>query len=364
MVDDLSLEALELTEKMVEKETTKDDQEELENCIDFVEQYFDDEKLELRRYSEDGKPSLVVLLEDTYEPEVMLHGHIDVVEAEDDEMFNPEREGGWLYGRGTADMKGGVASLMIAMKRLAESENPASVGLMIVSDEEIGGFKGAKYLLEDEEYRPQFAVSAEPCQRQDKTEITLEQKGVFKVDVEAEGRPAHASKPWEGENAVRKLMASYREIEENLPDIRGDSWSTTVTLSKIEGGEATNTVAGKAGMHLDIRYTSMEDVDTVKSILESVEGVSYDVFDLAPKLATSRQNSYARKLRSAAETETGESEFNRKPEASDMRYFSERDIPAVVFGPVGQNIHGRDERLLVESLGSYIRTIEGFIEEL
>ncbi|MFB6216629.1 MAG: M20/M25/M40 family metallo-hydrolase, partial [Candidatus Aenigmatarchaeota archaeon] len=138
---EISQRVAELASELIKFQTTRHRPDEIEKCLEFIEGYFD-EGFAVRRFEKNGKPSLVISLEKIREPKILLHSHIDVVEAEED-MFLPQIEDGCLYGRGSADMKAGVACLMKAMKDLRELEDQPSVALMITSDEERGGFNGA-----------------------------------------------------------------------------------------------------------------------------------------------------------------------------------------------------------------------------
>ena len=245
---DLKNELRELTQNLVKFETTESREEELSSCLEFIEDYFPS-NFTVQHFAKEGKTSLLISPNNNYalEPEILLHGHIDVVEAESNEMFKPRAESGKLYGRGTADMKAGVAVLMKLMKDL----EPDNCSLLITSDEEIGGFKGTGYLVNDVGLKPDFALSAEPCIPEKFPSIVNQHKGVFQVKLEAEGESCHASQPENGVNAIDKLLDNYRELKQVFAKKSVDS---TVNLGFIEGGESLNQVPSKAEMKLDIRY--------------------------------------------------------------------------------------------------------------
>ncbi|WEL23345.1 M20 family metallopeptidase [Candidatus Nanohalovita haloferacivicina] len=352
---------VELTKELIKYRSVKSNPEELDRTIEFIQNYFSGSEFITRRYEKDGKPSLVVLFEETHSPDIMLHGHIDVVEAED-RLFEPEESGDWLYGRGSADMKSGVAALMILMKKLGQRENQPSVGLMIVSDEEIGGFKGIKYLLEEEGYRPSFGLSAEP-RNTEVPEITTEQKGVFKIDVTSKGKGSHASQPWNGQNSAVKLLDAFKEITEELPESSKDKWTTTAALTTIKGGKAKNTVTPETDAHIDVRFTQEKDLKKIKDILAGND-IEYSVLDKAPKMQAPISNNYVKALKKACKEVEGECRTEKSPEASDMRYFSDKGVPAVVFGPTGYNLHAENEKLYKPSLSPYINIMERFIDKI
>jgi len=353
-------EILDLTEKLVGFKSTNDNLEEINKCLDFIENYFSQPEFEVTRHEKNDVPSLVVTFGQE-NPELMLHGHIDVIEASE-EMFETSIEDGKLYGRGTADMKAGVAALMTAMKDL-KKEKP-SVGLMIVSDEERGGFNGAGYLFE-EIYSPEFAISAEPNNIDGYLDIITDQKGILRIKISTRGLSAHGSRPWNGGNAIEKFMEKWSEIKGLFKDHeQGDNWTTTVNLGKIRAGDSTNKVPEKAEAWLDIRtandYPNEEVINDLKDI-EGLEIVSIKLDD--PILSTDQNNKFVKSLKNSAEKFEEECQISRKEPGSDMRFLTENGIPAVVFGPEGYNAHAPDEYATIESLGDYYDILMDFISE-
>ena len=352
-------EILELTEKLVEFQSTNDNLKEINNCLDFIEEYFSGPKFSVERYEKNNIPSMVVTFGEE-NPELMLHGHIDVIEAEK-EMFQTERKDGKLYGRGTGDMKAGVAALMQVMKDLKE-EQP-SIGLMIVSDEERGGFNGAGHLF-DEHYSPEFAVSAEPNNIDGYLDIITDQKGILQIKISTEGLSAHGSRPWNGENAMEKFMEKWPELKNLFSDHGdGENWVTTVNLGKIRAGESTNKVPEKAEAWIDIRTAREYPNDEVLEDIKNIEGLEVEESLNESMLSTDQDNEKVQALKASAEKFEDECQISRKEPGSDMRFLTEHGIPAVVFGPEGYNAHAPNEYAVIESLGDYYGIMMDFIEE-
>lgn len=345
-----------LTEDLIRFRTVKGDEKEFNKAFKYVKNYFKDTSLEISEYENEGVKSLVVKNDE--DPEIMLHGHLDVVDA-DQELFEPRKDDGKLYGRGSADMKGGLACLMKTIKQT----NHSSIGLMIVSDEEVGGFNGAKYLVENF-YSPEFVISAEPNNTAGYLNIINKQKGVVRAQISAEGKNAHGSRPWNGENAAEKLWENYSELKKKFSTVK-EEWGTTVNLGNFTSKGAVNVVPDYAEAGLDIRYTKEYTPKEIEEDMEQIEGLNFEINAVDPMLDTNPDNSFVQKLKSASEEAIGEKvEITRKEPASDVRHFSQKGIPGVVFGPEGYNVHEDGEYLVISSLEEYYNCIHVFITKI
>lgn len=352
-------EIVNLTKDMVEFQSTKDNKEAIRKNIEYIKNYFGSKEFDITTHSYEDMPSLVITFADNPDdPSLMVHGHIDVVEAKK-ELFKVREEDEKIYGRGTGDMKAGVACLMKAMENMKEDK--PDIGLMIVSDEEIGGFKGAKKLFE-EHYNPDFAISAEPNNLDGYMDIITNQKGILQLKIETEGKTAHGSRPWKGENAAEKLWEKYQEeIKPLFKDTdNGNKWETTCNLGKFNSGESTNKVPGKAEAYLDIRTTSSYPNREVIKDIENISGISVEVILDEPMLNTSRKNNHVNELQKTAKEIFKNCKLGRKEPGSDMRHLTRQNIPAVVFGPEGYNSHGPKEHSVTRSFEDYAMTIEKF----
>ncbi|MBC5792574.1 MAG: M20/M25/M40 family metallo-hydrolase [Nanohaloarchaea archaeon] len=349
-------EIIEVTQDLVEFKTVKGNDEEFEKAFEYVKNYFENQGLELFEHEENDHRTIVIATDEN--PDLMLHGHVDVVGAEDS-MFQPRTEEGKLYGRGSADMKLGLACLMKLMK---EIDHERSVGLMIVSDEEIGGFDGAGNIMENDVYTPEFAVSAEPESSGSWT-ITVEQKGVVRAIASSTGKNAHGSKPWKGENAAEMLFEKFQELKKNFEGSES-TWSSTVNLGSFESGETFNVVPDRAEARLDIRWTKDYPPEEIKKDAESIEGLEYEELTVDPMLYTEKDDEMVETLKSIVnETMKEKVSIGRWEAASDMRHFSDRGIPSVVFGPKGHNIHEDEEYADLSSVEKYYQTMERFAGE-
>lgn len=288
---------------------------------------------------------------------IILNGHLDVV-AGRAEQFVPRERDGRLYGRGAADMKGGVAALLAVMARLRRQPVPARVKLQLVADEETGGANGTGYLVETGE-TGDFVICAEPTN----LAIAVQAKGILQVDLTAVGRAAHGSRPWEGENAIIKAYRLLAQIN-SLPFLREQSPfydGPSLNVARIAGGEVYNKVPDRCQVSLDIRYLPEQDAAEIRRQIEAVAG-SVHVHAVGEPVCTSPADPYVRRLAAAAEAVTGRApSFVGQHGSADTRYFARLGIPAVEFGPAGGNWHGDEEYVTVVSLEQYIEILWEFL---
>ena len=165
-----------------------------------------------------GLPVLAATVGADEGPDVVLHGHLDVVPAAP-EQFEPRVDGDRLYGRGAYDMKGGLAAMMCAVRDLA-AQDGVRVHFVCVSDEESEEIddRGSDYLVERRATSGDFAITGEPTD----LHIGIQAKGVLALRIEVRGTAAHGSTPWLGDNAVLKAIDVFRAIE-SLPFARESS---------------------------------------------------------------------------------------------------------------------------------------------
>ncbi len=185
---------------------------------------------------------------------LLLQGHIDTVPAGQDWTRDPwraSREDGRIYGLGSNDTKGGVAAMICAFADLAKTRDfGGTLVFAATCDEETGG-EGLETL------RPHLppltgAVIAEPTTLR----VCTAQRGLMRIVVACHGRSAHASRPWQGSNAIELALAdiaALRAIE--APDVHPLLGRTTCTPTMIEGGVGSNVVPPLCRYTLDVRPT-------------------------------------------------------------------------------------------------------------
>ncbi|WP_298292208.1 acetylornithine deacetylase/succinyl-diaminopimelate desuccinylase family protein [uncultured Litoreibacter sp.] len=239
---------------------------------------------------------------------VHFNSHTDVVEVGQGwttDPFGAALIDGKIYGRGTCDMKGGLAASIIAVEAFVEAfpDYSGSIEISGTADEETGGYGGVAYLAEKGHYKHvDHVIIPEPLQ---KDRICLGHRGVWWAEIETHGEIAHGSMPFLGDCAVRHMGAVLAEMEESLypllaskrtdmPVVPEGAKQSTMNINSFHGGQAepepdftglpSACVPDRAKMIIDRRYL----------IEESEEEVRAEVVGLLDKLKEERPNfSYA-----------------------------------------------------------------------
>lgn len=157
-----------------------------------------------------------------------FHGHYDVVPASSPERFRPRIEGGDLFGRGTSDMKGGLAAMIHAVKAIASGgvDIDGRIGLTIVPDEETGGVLGSGYLA-DAGLLGRDGIGmllAEPTAGT----VWNANRGAISLRVTVKGKPAHVGLAHRGVNAFENALVVAGGLAELKVDVESRRTGYTV----------------------------------------------------------------------------------------------------------------------------------------
>ncbi|MCY7389716.1 MAG: M20 family metallopeptidase [Burkholderiales bacterium] len=193
-------------------------------------------------------------------PPICFTGHIDIVPLGmakwSKDPFTGETDGDRLFGRGSTDMKSGIAAFVVAAIKLAPFlKNSPGITLVLTASEEVG-CEGAKYLAEEKLLdRAGAIVVAEPTANYP----YIGHKGLMWVEIETKGKTAHGSMPEQGENAILKMNKVIAKLEhfdwkhECGIDCHHVMGKPTMNIATIHGGLNTNSVPDSAKLTVDIR---------------------------------------------------------------------------------------------------------------
>ncbi|GAA0117131.1 M20 family metallopeptidase [Clostridium senegalense] len=342
------------------KELIKIDSSTLEgtnNAIDFCKNLLLENDLIPEILENEGQKMLVCTIGKGAK-KIILNGHLDIVPFKKNQLAPYEKDGK-LYGRGSADMKSGLASMICAFIELKNENLSCKVELHLVTDEETGGDKCSKYLAE-KGFRGDFVICGEPTQ----IGIGVQAKGVLEINIDFFGKSAHGSRPWQGDNAIIKAYKSFEKILD-LPFSKEKSELydfPSINLAKISGGDVYNKVPDYCKMYLDIRFLPEQSAEEILNQIKSVVETEIHIHEINPPVTTKVDNMYVKALSKSIEkvTDNPVNIFGQHGSA-DTVYYSKYNIPAVEFGPSGANWHGDDEYVIIDSVYKYKDIIKDFI---
>ncbi len=307
---------------------------------------------------------------------IHFNAHYDVVPAggawRHGDPFSGVLERGWVYGRGAADMKGAIVSLLLALRALRATRTPprCNVEVSFTADEETDSALGSGWLVQHAGLHADYAVVMEGGEGR---AICCGHNGVLWFNVTVHGRAAHGSKPERGINALEKMSALVLALEDYkrlvarrifaTPD--GKTMHPTLNIGGVFAagpGVKINTVPASASFTLDRRVLPVEDHARAERELRlflaaaarkipqcriTVEKISENFACFARPAhsffkAMAGSVGHVRRTRPIFSVSTG---FN------DMHFFAQHlKIPTLGYGPGGANYHAMDERASVRDL--------------
>jgi len=335
-------------------------------------------------HNEDGrKANLWATIGPDDQPGIVLSGHTDVVPVEgqawSSDPFTLVRRDGKLYGRGTADMKGYIASALAAAPSILRANLPSAVHLAFTYDEETGCF-GVRELIKDLQeagIQPAACIVGEPTLMQP----IVSHKGTWRLRCCFRGREAHSAMPTHGVNAVEyaaRLVVFMRDVAGRFmrEEPRDDAFPvpfSTIQTTTIAGGTAQNIVPNQCELTVDLRTmpgTSFEalyaeirgfvaqldeqmkrESPETGCEVEFLAGVpAFVVHDTAPIVA------FARRL--ARTQGSGKVTFG-----TEAGLFTEAGIPTVIIGPGSiDDAHRPDEFVSLEQLAACDTFMQRLVE--
>jgi acetylornithine deacetylase/succinyl-diaminopimelate desuccinylase family protein len=282
-------------------------------------------------------------------PTLIFNGHIDVVAPGDGWQTDPFKGvviNDKIYGRGTSDMKAGIAAMMTAIESLVEAKVELQGDLVFtaVADEESLGPLGTKFLVE-QGLRGDMAIVGEPTNMQ----VETAERGVLWTEIITEGKSAHGGRPWLGINAIYKMnevINALRKLEQELgqkrhPLVR----SPTISVNVINGGNRINVVPDSCSILVDRRTIPGESIETaiaeINGILEKQRSedpsfkASLRIINCAEAFEISQEETIVQSLSKAIHLVTGQRpRLKGKDACTDAHILvTKAGIPTALFGP-------------------------------
>jgi len=307
---------------------------------------------------------------------IHFNAHYDVVPVSGTwrhgNPFSGAIEKGVIYGRGTADMKGSIASLLTALHALqATRTRPRmNVEVSFTADEETDSFLGARWVVDEAPIRPDYAIVMEGGER---NEVCCGHNGTLWLEVTVHGRAAHGSRPEDGVNALEKMAALVLELETYKKRIartkfvtpEGKTMRPTINVGGVFScgpGAKINTVPAQASFSIDRRVLAVENHAGAERGLRAflaaaarrIPGCRISVSKVSENYSCFTKPSHPFFKAMAASVKRvrgGPTVFNVSTGFNDIHYFAQHlKIPTLGYGPGGEDIHAVNERARIRDL--------------
>jgi len=268
-------------------------------AIDYLEPLFKESGFDTQRLiipvehaeGREGRVNLVCHRPEKGKPRLIFYGHIDVVPAEGWDAFKPRVEEGKVYGRGTADMKGGIVALLMAMESLKGKHFDFDTSVMITTDEEFSQASQIQYLrqyLEPVSGAYFFSLDSSFGY------VSIAGLGALQVDIKVRGKSVHSGLSHLGENAIEKatlLIQALLDLKHTVehrkssvathPDTKLNRMEARLNINMIKGGIKTNVIPDECLISVDRRLIPEENLDDARKelldTLSSVPGVTWQL---------------------------------------------------------------------------------------
>jgi succinyl-diaminopimelate desuccinylase len=312
--------------------------------------------------------------------------HYDVVPAGGTWRYGPfesKEQGGWLYGRGSSDMKGAIAAVCLAVRALrALNIRPRmNIEVSLTPDEETGGDLGAGYIVRQGYVTADYAIV---CEGGSGCQVGCGHNGVIWLEAAVEGKAAHASCPQDGVNAFEKMAALVMQLQAlktvfgrrafRAPN--GKKMHPTLNIGGVFAvgeGAKVNTVPASATFTMDRRVTPGEKLrEAERELRSAVRAAGRSIPKLRVSLSrllaidpchVDPDGEFPRDFAAAVRAvQGGRVGFSVSSGFTDMHFFAkDGGIPTIGYGPGGRNAHAIDEAVRVKDLVACAKVYAGFM---
>ena len=315
-------------------------------------------------------------------PLFVFLGHTDVVPtgplaAWDSPPFEPTIRDGKLYGRGAADMKGGVAAFVTAVERfLAQHpEHKGSIAILMTSDEEgiaTNGVVKVVDVLENRQEKIDWCLVGEPSSDKKIGDvIRVGRRGSLNAKLTVFGIQGHVAYPELAENPIHTLAPALKELTEEVWDHGNEFFPPTrLQVSNINGGTgAENIIPGQVEIQFNLRFSTELDEATIKSRTHAIldkHGFKYDLkWRLSGNPFLTSKGELVEATHAAIKTVCGyETVDDTGGGTSDGRFVAPTGAQVIELGPINASIHKVNEHIDLDDLETLSRIYEQILINL
>jgi len=315
-------------------------------------------------------------------PIVAFAGHTDVVPTGPEAQwqhppFEPVIEDGMLWGRGAADMKGSLASMIIAVENFV-AEHPGHKGriaFLITSDEEgpaINGTVKVMQWLESNNTKIEWCIVGEPSSTNAVGDVIKNgRRGSLGATLTIKGVQGHVAYPQLADNPIHSLAPALTELTQEVWDQGNEFFpATSFQVSNFNSGTgATNVIPGHVDLVCNFRFSTEVTADDLKQRAEAIlrkHGLTFDVdWNLSGQPFLTSEGDLVDAVVAGIKAEVGtDTQLSTAGGTSDGRFIAPTGSQVVELGPVNATIHKVDECVKAEDLNILSRIYQQALVEL
>ena len=392
IVEEKALEITALCSKLVQI-PSEDPPGDTRKIASFIDSFFKKHDVDSSILAaHDEKPNVVATIDGGLPgPHIVFNGHMDTYPVVDSSLWTEDPFGGKIkdgkmFGRGVADMKGGLASSIIAVCMLNKIKNeiPGKVSVTCVSDEEVGGLNGTRFLLRKyPELYGDGLISGEPSST---SQIRIGERGRFWFRVTCKTKGGHGAYSLVKESAIKRIIGFISEVEvlngmkaeipqkyidlmENArncyEELLGKGatelvLAPSVNVGTIQGGTNINLVPQVCSAEMDFRLPPGAPESIFRDILANAcvkyPDCTLKEFATWPPYVTEPENPLVQLSLATAKRVTGKDVFPTFAiGGAETRLWRRKGIPAVFYGPNHHNMGSPDEYIIADELFDVVK---------
>ncbi|MEM1312184.1 MAG: M20/M25/M40 family metallo-hydrolase [Patescibacteria group bacterium] len=350
-----------LTKKLISIKTDPQNKSQLDEALNMIISELGDFTVEI--FERNGSRSILAYYGKTRPQnfKVILNGHLDVIPGKS-WQYEARIEGDKMYGVGSMDMKTNDSVMLAVFKDLAPSLD-FPLGLQIVTDEEIGGFDGTKYQIE-QGVKSDFTIAGEATN----FNVVNRARGIILAKIISTGKTAHGAYPWRGENAVEKLISFLSKLKKEIPNPASEEWKTSLNIANIEvPNKSFNKIPDLANCLIDIRYIPEESSSILERLtkLASDNHVELKIVANESVLYLDERDYFIEKIQSASKEILNKNSICYGAfGTSDARFFTQFGMKGVEFGLIGGGIGTDQEWVSLQSAEDFYNILTKFLRSL
>lgn len=339
--------------------------------LDFIEEYLPG--FEAVRVDVEDVKNLFIYKKFGEGEHLCFAGHVDVVPAGrgwDSDPYEPLERDGYIYGRGTQDMKSGVAAFTQAVKEAKEFSGTLS--LLLTSDEEGDATYGTVKVLEflqNNDMLPDAVVVAEPtCEKNFGDAIKVGRRGSINGYITLKGKQGHAAYPEKAINPIHNIA----KVLQNMAGVDLDGGDEFFSPSKFvvtdirAGMQVTNVTPSHLDMMFNVRNTTLTTQKEVREfVAKNFEGLDYELklTQGSYPFRTNTDTKLVRNIDASIEKVTGiKPKHSTAGGTSDARFIAPLGIDVIEFGVKNDTIHSVNERTSIKEVQELYEVFKDLIK--